>query len=108
MESEEVGAMIGTVVRTRPDPRWTGVVSAWSGGLAVLGLAWVWLISMTSFDPAESLRIAGSWLVPVGVVGAVLAGTFGLHGPGRRWALTGLSLAAVVVVAFVVLYNVYE
>ncbi|KRE99618.1 hypothetical protein ASG88_13435 [Nocardioides sp. Soil777] len=103
-----MGPMIGTAVRTRPDPRWTGVASAWFGAMAVLGLAWVWLITATSVDPAESLRIAGSWLVPVGLVGAVLTGPFGLHGPGRRWAVTGLSLAAAVVVAFVVLYNVYD
>ena len=100
--------MIGTVVRTRPDPRWTGVASTVLAGLSLIGVAWVWLLTATSFDPAESLRLAGSWLVPVGLVGAVVTGTFGLHGPARRWAVTGLALAAVTVVAFVVLYNVYD
>ena len=100
--------MIGTVVRTRPDPRWTGVASTVLAGLSLVGVVWVWLLTATSFDPAEGLRITGAWLVPVGLVGAVVTGTFGLHGPGRRWALTGLALAAVTVVAFVVLYNVYD
>lgn len=100
--------MLGTVVRTRPDPRWTGVASAVFAGLSLLGVAWVWLLTATSFDPAEGVRIGGAWLVPVGVVGALVTGTFGLHGPGRRWAITGLTLAAVTVAAFVVLYNVYD
>lgn len=100
--------MIGTVVRTRPDPRWTGVASTVLAVLSLVGVAWVWLLTATSFDPAEGLRVAGSWLVPVGLLGALVTGTFGLHGPARRWALTGLVLAGVAAAAFVVLYNVYD
>lgn len=100
--------MRGTLVRTRPDPRWTGVVSTVLGALALVGVAWVWLLTATSLDPVEWLRIAGSWLIPLGLVGAVVTGPFGLHGPGRRWAIVGLGLAAATVVAFVVLYRAYD
>src|SRR5687767_11681960 len=98
-------SMIGTVIRTRPDPRWTGVASTVLAVLSLVGVAWVWLLTATSFDPADGLRIAGAWLVPVGLVGAVVTGPFGLHGPSRRWAITGLVLAGLSVLAFVALYN---
>jgi hypothetical protein len=88
--------------------RAAGIVSAVMGLLALVGTAWVVLISAVDVDVAEWLRIAGSTLVPIGLVGAVIAAFLGWRGPGRGWAVTGVALAAVTVVSFVVAYNLLD
>lgn len=74
--------------------------------LALVSFAWIWLISVsTGFDPPEWLRIAGSSLLPVGLVGSVVAGAIGLRTPTRGYAVAGLATTALVVAAFTVLYS---
>ena len=69
------------------------LTSAGLGALAVLGFLWLLLITATSIDVPEWSRIAGVWLLPIGIIGAGATGQAALRGPGRPWAITGLSLA---------------
>ena len=63
------------------------------GLLSLLGFLWLLLITATSIDVPEWSRIAGVWLLPIGIIGAGATGQAALRGPGRPWAITGLSLA---------------
>jgi hypothetical protein len=83
--------------------RTAGVVSAVMGVLALVGTGWVVLISTVDVDVAEWLRVAGSTLVPVGLVGAVIAGFLGWRGP-----VTGVVLAVATVLSFAVAYSLLD
>ena len=52
-----------------------GMVALAFALLAAASLAWIWVISVsTTFDPPQWARVAGSSLLPVGLVGAVVTG----------------------------------
>lgn len=80
-----------------------GKVGAVSGTVALLAAGWVGLISFTEVDVPEWTRVAGSWLLPLGVVGAVLAAGGSKRGPGWPWAIAGVVLAAAAVVVLVLM-----
>jgi hypothetical protein len=80
-----------------------GTVGAVSGVVALLAAGWVGLISFTEVDVPEWTRVAGSWLLPLGVVGAVLAAGGTGRGRGWPWAVAGLVLAGAAVVVLVLM-----
>lgn len=83
-----------------------GRVATLFAAIGAAAMVFVWVISTSDeLDPPEWVRIVGSLLVPIGLVGAVGAGIVGLRGSGRSWAVAGIALAAIVVVVFVVLVN---
>ena len=84
-----------------------GGMSAAFGLSGIAALVWLWMLTATPIDPANWVRILGLAFLPVGVVGAVIAGISGLRGAGRRYALVGLSAAAVTVIGFVLLITIY-
>jgi hypothetical protein len=89
-------------------PRRGGVTAAILGLVGLAAFAWTWILSATPIDPPEWLRIVGVWLMPIGIFGALIAGIAGLRGPGRPWAIVGLVLAGVTIVAFVLLISLWE
>lgn len=100
--------MSGTQATRAPAPRWVGVSSAVLGLIGLAGFAWTWILSVGPIDPPEWLRIAGVWLMPIGIFGALIAGIAGFRGPGRPWAIVGLVIAAIAIVAFVLLISLWE
>lgn len=76
-----------------------GQISAGFGALALVGVAWVAVLTFSSLDPPEAVRITGTLFLPLGLGGAVGAGIAGRHGASRPWALLGMALAAAAVVA---------
>jgi hypothetical protein len=63
------------------------------GALGLGALVYAWALSQPGFDPPHWARVAGLVWLPVGLIGAPLAGAAGLRGPARSWALTGIILA---------------
>ena len=89
-------------------PRWVGVSAAVMGVIGLAGFAWTWVLSATPLDPPEWLRIAGVWLMPVGILWALIAGIAGLRGAGRPWAVAGVVMAVIAIGAFVALISLWE
>ena len=89
-------------------PRSLGIASTVLGVLALLGFAWTGVLTATPIDPPEWLRIAGVWLMPIGLIGALVTGILALRGPGKPWAIVGLVLAGVAVLAFVLLISLWQ
>ena len=85
-----------------------GRMSAAFGLSAIAALVWLWVLTATPLDPPNWVRILGLAFLPVGVVGAVIAGMSGRRGAGRTYALVGLSAAAVTVIGFVLLINIFD
>jgi hypothetical protein len=76
-----------------------GVVSTIFGGLALAAVVWGWLLTFV-IDPPNWIRIVGVSLLPIGIVVGLGAGLAGLRRPAARpWALAGLTLVVVAVVA---------
>lgn len=100
--------MSDTQAARKAVPRAVGVSAAILGLLGLAAFAWTWILSAAPIDPPEWLRIVGVWLMPIGIVGALVAGIAGLRGPGRPWAIAGLVLAAVAIIAFVLLISLWE
>lgn len=75
--------------------------------LAVLfaaATAYTYLLSLVDgFDPPDWLRLAGLIWLPIGVVGIPVSYALARNGPGQDRARTGLVVALVAAVAFVVL-----
>lgn len=85
-----------------------GVVALAFALLAAASLAWIWVISVsTTFDPPQWARVAGSSLLPVGLVGAVVTAVLARRSVDRPLAAVALAVCVAVVVAFVVLYVAY-
>lgn len=89
-------------------PRVVGVSATLLGLVGFAGFAWTWILTAAPMDPPEWLRIAGVWLMPIGIFGAFIAGIVGLRGPGRPWAIAGLVLAGAAIIAFVLLISLWE
>lgn len=86
-----------------------GKASIVLGLVGLASLAWLWVISATSFDPPQWLRILGSSFLPVGLFGGLATATLGmLREDGKATSKVGLLLAAVTVVLFVLVYNAYD
>jgi hypothetical protein len=83
--------------------RAAGIWSAVLGALGLAALAWVWVVSQPGINPPHWARVAGMIWLPVGVIGAPLAGAAGLRGPARTWAVTGIVLAVLTVAGLIVL-----
>jgi peptidoglycan/LPS O-acetylase OafA/YrhL len=79
-----------------------GRLSTIFGGLALVSVGWLALLTY-AIDPPNWIRIVGASLLPIGIVAGLLAGLVGRRGPGRAWALAGLTLVALAVISFVVL-----
>lgn len=88
--------------------KWVGVTAAVLGLVGLAGFAWAWILSAAPIDPPEWLRIAGVWLMPIGIVGALFAGFAGLKGPGRPLAVAGLIAAGLALLAFVLLISLWQ
>ncbi|WP_225753856.1 hypothetical protein [Actinotalea sp. Marseille-Q4924] len=86
---------------TRGTAPLTGTVGLVSGVLALAGVGWIALLTFSSLDVAEGLRIAGSWLLPLGAAAAVGAAVLARPGRDRSRALVGLALAGVAVLGLV-------
>ncbi|MFB8146993.1 hypothetical protein ACFC1W_09630 [Microbacterium sp. NPDC056003] len=84
-----------------------GVAATALGVIGLLGFAWLWVITATPLDPPEWARIAGVWLIPLGVIGAAILGFLSLRGSGRTWAIVGLVLAALTVAGAVMLITLW-
>lgn len=80
-----------------------GTVGLVSGALALAAVGWVALLTYSSLDVPEGLRIAGSTLLPLGLVGAVGAAILARPGRGRSRTLVGLALAGAAVLGLVLL-----
>ena len=93
---------------TAARPAALGVTSAILGLIGLAGFAWTWLLTAGPFDPPEWLRIAGVWLMPIGIVGALVTGIMAVRGAGRGWAITGLVLAGAAVLGFVLLISLWQ
>lgn len=84
-----------------------GRLSVGFGVVALAALGWTWALStLPDFNPANWVRIVGIAVLPVALVGSLVAGIQGLRGPARRPAIVGLVLAGVTVVGFVVLLTI--
>jgi hypothetical protein len=84
-----------------------GIAAAVSGLIGLAGFAWLWLVTATPIDPPGWARIIGIWLMPIGIVGALAAGISSVRGSGRPWAIAGLVLAGVTVVAAALLITLW-
>jgi hypothetical protein len=84
-----------------------GVVAAVLGLLGLAGFLWMWAVTATPMDPPEWARIVGIWLLPIGIVGALVAGIPNVRGPGRAWAVVGLVAAAVALIGAVLLITLW-
>ena len=101
--------MQDTVTSETPtrDTERSGLLSIVFGVLALLGLAWTWVLSVSDvLDPPSWIRIPGILLMPAALIAALAAGLQARQGTGRRRGDVGLVLAGLVVLAFVVLLNV--
>lgn len=89
------------------DTRRSGLVSIVFAVLALSGLVWTWVLSVSdALDPPNWVRIPGILLMPAALIVALAAGLQARQGTGRTRGNVGLALAALVVLAFVVLLNV--
>lgn len=89
----------------------SGLAGRLSLVFAVLTLAsfgWTWLISVSSFDPPEWSRIAGTTVLPFALVGAFAAGAAAYSRGDRVRGALGVGVGLVVVLAFIVLVSLYE
>ena len=97
---------VATETLTRDTQR-SGLLSIVFGVLALLGLGWTWVLSVSDvLDPPNWVRIPGILLMPAGLIAAVAFGLQARQGTGRQRGTVGLVLAALVVLAFVALLNV--
>lgn len=86
-----------------------GVASIILGVLGLASVGWGWfLTATTTYDPPNSIRIAGMAFLPIGLFGAVITGIRAVRSGQRATGWAGLALAGLIVVAFVVLVNAYE
>lgn len=100
---------MATTTRTTSTTARPGTWSVGFGLAAVTGLLWTWAVSvLPDLNPPGAVRIPLILLLPVGVVGAVVAGVAALRGPGRRRGVVGMALAGATTAAFVVLAVVLE
>ncbi|MEV1131606.1 hypothetical protein [Agromyces sp. NPDC049794] len=90
----------------RPDVRQSktpGVLSVVFGLVALAAFGWLWALSATPLDPPNWVRILGIAFLPIGIIGGVITGISGLRGAGRGWAIAGLVVVGLTIVAFIVL-----
>lgn len=80
-----------------------GRLSFLTGALAVLAVAMIAFTSFTDFNPPNWLRILTMAPLPVALILSLGFGWVSLKSSGRSWAIAGLALAALAVVAFVVI-----
>lgn len=73
------------------------------GVAALAAIAWLALLSFTSFGPPDVVRFLGALFLPIGIGGAIGVAIAERRGPGRRLALIGLGLAGLAVVGLVVM-----
>ncbi|MFI7063635.1 hypothetical protein ACIBL3_21805 [Kribbella sp. NPDC050124] len=78
-----------------------GQIAAVSGALALAAVVWAGVLTFSSLDPPQAIRIAGLAFLPLGIGVAAGAGAAGRHGASRPWALLGIALAATAVVALI-------
>ena len=101
--------MKGRVTTETPtrDTERSGLLSIAFGVLALVGLGWTWVLSVSEVvDPPNWIRIPGILLLPAGLIAAVAFGLQARQGTGRERGLVGLVLAAASVLVFVVLLTV--
>jgi hypothetical protein len=84
-----------------------GVLSFLSAVVAAGGVAMISLTSFTAFNPPGWLRIITMAPLPVAILSTIGFGLAGLRrGSGRVWAIVGLVLAGLSVVAFSVIISI--
>jgi hypothetical protein len=84
-----------------------GVLSFLSAILAAGSVAMIGFTSFTAFNPPGWLRITTMAPLPLAIISSVGFGLAGLmRGSGRVWAIAGLVLAGLSVIAFIVMLNV--
>lgn len=83
-----------------------GILALLSGILTALGVGMVGFTSFTDFNPPGWLRIISMAPLPFMIALAVGFGWAGLkRNSGRSWAIAGLSLAVLSVVAFILMLS---
>ena len=113
-----VGVVIALRSRTSQDPngeKSSPMLGLWCfvcGLAAAIGVAMIGQASygwVSEFDPPGWLRIVTAWLLPVGVIGAVILGTLSLRrNSERNLGITGLVLAMLSVGAFVAMLASFD
>lgn len=90
---------------TPSSPKSESSASLWAalfGLLAVAGTAWLWAVSfLEDYNPADWIRIAGSQLWWIGIVGAVISWFRGRKGSKAPLAHLGLVLAVAALVGII-------
>jgi hypothetical protein len=74
-----------------------------TGALALLAVAMIAFTSFTAFDPPNWLRILIMLPLPLEVILSLGFGWVSLKTSGRGWAIAGLALAALAILAFIVI-----
>lgn len=90
---------------TPSSPKSGSSASIWAlafGLLAVAGTAWLWAVSfLEEYNPADWIRIAGSQLWWIGIVGTVISWFRGRKGSKALLAHFGLALAFAALVGII-------
>lgn len=82
-----------------------GFWSLVSGLVAIFGVLMIGQASfewVQGFDPADWLRVATGWMIPLGCIAAIMFGVLSLRrGSGRSYGIVGIVLAIATVAIFI-------
>jgi hypothetical protein len=83
-----------------------GVLSFVFGVITALSVGMIGVTSFTSFNPPDWLRIATMAPLPLALIAGVGFGVSGLlRRSGRGWAVAGLALVVLAVIAFAMMIS---
>lgn len=82
-----------------------GVWSLASGLVAIFGVLMIGQASfgwLPGFDPADWLRVATGWMIPVGCIAAIALGVLSVRRESRRlYGIAGIVLAMTTILIFI-------